>query len=181
MRVGCPHPRKYGQMNTVTSLHQAPVDVAFLVDWALMDRHPGLQVAVDVQPDLGAQGDERRLRILFDKLFDNSRKCAQPGQPLSLRVSGECMHLQVAETGAGMMMRDAEQPFAPFMRLHGDREGGGDPCARHTACGGFCAAEVKLPGVLRLATRRFIHVTPLWLVASAVVLPVVETAERLLM
>lgn len=116
-----------------TQLRQETVDIAFLVDWALMDLrgcHPELQVETQMQPGLQVWGDERLLRILFDKALDNSRKFAQPGQAMSLRISGERVaegvHLQVSDDGIGMTMRDAEQPFEPFMRLHGSREGGGD-------------------------------------------------------
>ncbi len=109
------------------------VDVAFLADWAVMDllgKHPELQVDADVQPGLQVMGDERLLRILFDQLFDNSRKFAKPGAGVSLRIRGERegdeLHVSIADAGIGMALRDAEQPFEPFMRLHGNREGAGD-------------------------------------------------------
>lgn len=123
---------EYSRMMRV-ELRREVVDIAFLADWALMDlqsQHPDLKVDAQVQPDLHVHGDERLLRILFDKVFDNSRKFAKPGEDVSLNLSGERIaegvHLKVTDQGIGMAMRDAEQPFEPFMRLHGSREGGGD-------------------------------------------------------
>ncbi len=114
-------------------LHTEAVDISFLADWALMDlraQYLDQQVDAEIQPDLHAQGDERLLRTLLDKVFDNSRKFAQPGQPVILHVRGERvaegMYLNVIDQGIGMAMRDAEQPFEPFMRLHCSREGAGD-------------------------------------------------------
>ncbi len=114
-------------------LQPETVDVAFLADWALMDlqgQHPELRVDADVQPGLQVLGDERLLRILFDQLFDNSRKFAKADKGVTLRIrgtrEGADLHLSVADEGIGMPLRDAEQPFEPFMRLHGNREGAGD-------------------------------------------------------
>lgn len=116
-----------------TSLHKESVDLGFLADWALMDLrglHPEVSIDADVQPGLQAYGDERLLRTLFDKLLDNSRKFVAPGNAVSLRISGERgadgLHLQVTDAGIGMNLRDDTQPFEPFLRLHGQREGAGD-------------------------------------------------------
>ena len=63
-----------------------------------------------------AWGDERLLRILFDKLLDNSRKFAKPGDAAHVRIRGEregdALHLTVADAGIGMRLRDAEQPLS---------------------------------------------------------------------
>lgn len=116
-----------------SAVRDEAVDLAFLVEWALMDlraQYPEVQIKAEVQPDLWVQGDERLLRTLLDKLLDNSRKFAKPGQPMSVRVQGqqgeEGFHLSVSDEGIGMSLRDAAQPFEPFLRLHGNREGGGD-------------------------------------------------------
>ncbi|MBE2210851.1 MAG: HAMP domain-containing histidine kinase [Xanthomonadaceae bacterium] len=123
---------EYSRM-TRAELQPGHVDIGFLIDWSLMDlrgQHPETRVEADVQPDLQAWGDERLLRILFDKLLDNSRKFAKPGDAAHVRIRGEregdALHLTVADAGIGMRLRDAEQPFEPFMRLHGNREGAGD-------------------------------------------------------
>lgn len=113
-------------------LRDDEVDLAFLADWALMDlqsRHPAQQIVAEVQSGLRTRGDERLLRVLFDQLLDNCRKFAVPGQPVSLRVEGEAcaegLHLCVSDAGIGMELRHETQPFEPFMRLHGSREGSG--------------------------------------------------------
>ena len=114
-------------------LKRETVDVSFLADWALMDirgQHPELTINADIQSNLEVQGDERQLRTLLDKVFDNSRKFAKAGEAVALQLRGTRtdagMELTLSDEGVGMPMRDAEQPFQPFMRLHGNREGGGD-------------------------------------------------------
>lgn len=116
-----------------TELRPDPVDIGFLVDWSMMDLqglYPESRMEADVQPGLQVSGDERLLRILFDKLLDNSRKFAKPGEGTKLRIrgepEGEMLHLTVVDEGIGMCLRDEKQPFEPFMRLHGTREGAGD-------------------------------------------------------
>ena len=114
-------------------LRPSEVDIGFLLDWAVMDLQglfPGLRVEVEAQPGLQVLGDERLLRALFDKVLDNSRKFAKPGEAMSLRIhgqrEGDMLHVTIADEGIGMALRDAQQPFEPFMRLHGSREGAGD-------------------------------------------------------
>lgn len=109
------------------------VDLGFVADWALMDlqdQHPGLAVDADLQPGLKARGDERLLKALFGKLFDNSRRFADVARGVRVQLRGEAgpegLHLQVSDQGIGMDMRDAHQPFEPFQRLHGASQGAGD-------------------------------------------------------
>lgn len=112
----------------------AEVDLAFVADWALMDLrdlHPETPIDAEVQPGLVARGDEGLLKALFGKLFDNSRRFADAGRGVRIRVTGERteaggLHLSVADHGIGMEMRSPEQPFEAFMRLHGSGQGAGD-------------------------------------------------------
>lgn len=114
-------------------LQLTAVDIPFLVDWAVMDlrgQYPDLDIDAQVQADLEVAGDERLLRVFFDKVLDNSRKFTRQGNGTSVRIRGERtdegIHIEVSDDGIGMTMRNAEQPFEPFMRLHGHRDGAGD-------------------------------------------------------
>lgn len=110
-----------------------PVDLAFIADWVLMDLaalHPGVEVAADVQPGMQAHGDERLLKLLLEKVLENALRFAGAARPLQLRITGEAgaegFHLVVEDNGIGMALRDPEQPFEPFQRLHPVSQGGGD-------------------------------------------------------
>lgn len=115
------------------TLRHDEVDLAFIIDWVLMDlraHYPQLAIEAEVQPGVRVRGDEHWLRILFQELFDNSCQFAGPGKPVVLRIQAKPeasgLYLTVSDTGIGMNLRDPSQPFEPFMRLHGSREGAGD-------------------------------------------------------
>lgn len=111
----------------------AEVDMSFLADWTLMDlrdTHPGLDVQAEVDPGLRVAGDERLLKSLLGKLADNSRKFLDPIRGLRLKLKGAVeagqVHLQWIDEGIGMALRDPQQPFEPFVRLHTASQGAGD-------------------------------------------------------
>lgn len=114
-------------------LVRVPIDIDFLADWALMelrDRHPEAKIDAAVQPGLKVLGDERLLKALLGKLFDNSRRFADPARGARISLTGERdgdgLHLRIADEGTGMEMRHSEQPFEPFRRLHSSSQGAGD-------------------------------------------------------
>ena len=114
-------------------LDRQRVDPGFIAEWVLMDLaalHPGLELATDVQSGMQAFGDERLLKLLLEKVLENSLRFAGSERPLRLRVGGEQesggFHLVVEDSGIGMALRDPDQPFEPFQRLHGASQGGGD-------------------------------------------------------
>ncbi|MGY0505844.1 sensor histidine kinase [Luteimonas sp. e5] len=108
------------------------VDIGFVADWAWMDAQvlrPAEGAQLEVQPGLQARGDESRLKQMLDKVFDNSLKFADPQRPLRVRIEGErdgaMLALRISDNGVGMELRDGQQPFAPFLRLHPESRGGG--------------------------------------------------------
>ncbi|RMH93865.1 hypothetical protein EBB59_04285 [Lysobacter pythonis] len=114
-------------------LQRRPVDLSFLAEWVLMDLqtlHPEVAVEAEVQPDLWVRGDERLLRLLLCKLLENAWRFRVPGEAVRVRVSAiqadDGLHLEVADRGIGMEIKQPSQPFEPFQRLHSAGQGSGD-------------------------------------------------------
>lgn len=114
-------------------LRMERVDLGMLAEWSLaelQDLQPGPTPVLDVQPELFVHGDERQLKQLMDRLLHNAWTFSRPGAELCIRVygrrEGDTMRITVEDTGCGFDMRYAERVFAPFQRLHGTEQGGGD-------------------------------------------------------
>ncbi|NVB78227.1 MAG: hypothetical protein HOV81_07525 [Kofleriaceae bacterium] len=84
------------------------------------------RLGATVAPDLIVEADGRLVRILFDNLIGNAWKfTAQVVSPHveigSILSDGEQVFF-VRDNGAGFDMAFAERLFAPFQRLHSDRD-----------------------------------------------------------
>ncbi|TZF88763.1 sensor histidine kinase [Cognatilysobacter lacus] len=114
------------------SMQSAPVDMSLLAEWVLaelLDADAGRQVAVDVQPDLWALGDERLLKQLLRTLLENAwtftRGCDNPRIEVRGERVGDRLHIAIRDTGCGFDMQYSHKLFQPFQRLHGVEQGAG--------------------------------------------------------
>jgi PAS domain S-box-containing protein len=101
------------------------VDVSALAERHLADlaaAEPARQVAVDVEPGLVVQGDERLIASVVDNLLDNAWKYTGATPQPKIRVHACELDGQpgfsVTDNGAGFDMAHADQLFKAFQRLH---------------------------------------------------------------
>jgi light-regulated signal transduction histidine kinase (bacteriophytochrome) len=100
--------------------------VAVSVVEELRRRDVTRRLGATVAPELVAEADGRLVRILFDNLIGNAWKfTAHVPKPHveigALMHDGETVFF-VRDNGAGFDMAYAERLFAPFQRLHSDRD-----------------------------------------------------------
>lgn len=126
-------------------LRRARLDPAGVVTQAterLGHRHPGLQVKLELAPDLPeVEGDAVLLRRALDNLLDNARKYSPPGTPVRVTAArrGGGVVIEVIDRGEGIAPEDLERVFAPFYRVDRSRAratggvGLGLPLARRIA------------------------------------------------
>lgn len=114
------------------TLECQPVELDFLVDWALMDLStvwPQLEMVLDVQPGVQVYGDEALLKTLLLKLLENSCQFSAEKGRVQVRIcaksTAEGLHIEIHDQGIGIELRDARQPFEPFQRLHSASQGAG--------------------------------------------------------
>ena len=110
-------------------LARGPLDVSALAlaVWRRLKlADPSREVSLTVVEGLGANADRRLLDVVFEQLFDNARKFTSrtesPAVEVGLHdVAGEPAFF-VRDNGAGFDQAYASRLFAPFQRLHSDRE-----------------------------------------------------------
>ncbi|HYC57775.1 MAG TPA: ATP-binding protein [Candidatus Binatia bacterium] len=117
-----------------TRLRIEPVDLTQLardVDASLRAGEPHRQVQLEVEENLGADGDPTLLRILLENLMSNAWKFTRPVAAARIEV-GSCMQdgrkvYFVRDNGAGFDMKYEAKLFRPFEKLHepGEYEGTG--------------------------------------------------------
>jgi|GEM_PF-3560448 len=101
------------------------IDVSALAQKHLAElaaAEPARRVAVEVEPDLAVQADERMISSVLDNLLDNAWKYTGATAQPKIRVhacevdgrSGFC----VSDNGAGFDMAHAARLFKAFQRLH---------------------------------------------------------------
>ena len=100
--------------------------VAVAVVDDLRRRDPERVVSLTVDSDLVVQADGRLVRILLDNLVGNAWKFTTKTQAAHIeigakQIDGERVYF-VRDNGAGFDMAYAERLFAPFQRLHSERE-----------------------------------------------------------
>ncbi len=105
------------------------VDVSALageVAAGLADADPGRTVEVVVQPGLRAVADPSLLRIVLENLLGNAWKFTAHQPVPRIELSGDGpppgTEFRVSDNGAGFDQAYADKLFAPFQRLHTDRE-----------------------------------------------------------
>jgi light-regulated signal transduction histidine kinase (bacteriophytochrome) len=103
----------------VTAVAHAVVD-------ELRRRDVTRRLGATIAPDLAAEADGRLVRILFDNLIGNAWKFTSKIDDPRVEVGSECRGNEtvffVRDNGAGFDMTYADRLFAPFQRLHGDRD-----------------------------------------------------------
>ena len=86
---------------------------------------PDRRVAVDIAPGLLAKGDRRLLDVVLANLIRNAWKYSARADAPRIevgRVEADVPTFFVRDNGAGFDMKYAKKLFAPFQRLHTDRE-----------------------------------------------------------
>lgn len=111
------------------ALKRAPVDVSAMVLEILAElRHtePARVVEVDVDPQIVCFADPGLMRLALQNVVGNAWKYTMRASPARIEVralaTGDRRVLQVRDNGAGFDMKDAHRLFAPFQRLHHERE-----------------------------------------------------------
>jgi CheY-like chemotaxis protein len=90
-------------------------------------RHNAMSKGLGFRTDLAACppafiGDEQRLRQIVYNLLSNAVKFTRSGEvALSVRMSGQDMLIEVADTGPGIPDEEREAIFAPFHQVNGAR------------------------------------------------------------
>jgi signal transduction histidine kinase len=110
----------------------APVDLSLLAEWVvaeLQDAEPSRSVAVDIEPGLGAVGDERLLKQALRALLENAWTFTRGRADARIEVGGARepgrQLVRIRDTGCGFDMQYAHKLFQPFQRLHGVEQGAG--------------------------------------------------------
>jgi signal transduction histidine kinase len=92
----------------------------------LRDGEPGRAVEVVIQPGLRAVADVSLLRIVLENLLGNAWKFTSHQAAPRIELSGDgpppATEFRVVDNGAGFDQHYADKLFAPFQRLHTDRE-----------------------------------------------------------
>jgi signal transduction histidine kinase len=110
-------------------LLRAPVDLSAIARDVTTDvarRTPARVVTTNVAPGLTATADARLIRIVFENLIGNAwkftSKTAHPVIGIGATTVGETTAFFVRDNGAGFDDTQASKLFAPFQRMHSDKE-----------------------------------------------------------
>lgn len=104
---------------------RASVDLSVIahdVAAELHRRDPDRVVALSIAPHLIADADARLMRVVFDNLLGNAWKFTARRPEAHITVSVQQGVFTVRDDGAGFEPAKAAQLFAPFIRLHSDKD-----------------------------------------------------------
>lgn len=114
---------------TRTSVKRETVDVtdiASTVIARLRRNNPDRQCQVEIQKDLTAIGDRRLITIVLENLLGNAWKFSSKRADSNIEIGQETQENElifyVRDNGAGFDMEQSERLFAPFQRLHSERD-----------------------------------------------------------
>lgn len=111
-----------------SALVRARVDLSALARSvaAELDAGGGHRVTLTIADDVQATGDERLLRIVLENLFNNAWKFTSRRADARITFGAEIAEggraFYVRDNGAGFDEAYAAKLFAPFQRLHSDKE-----------------------------------------------------------
>lgn len=112
-------------------LECAAVDVARLVEHAVLDRMPTLTAAgvftvLRCEPGPPLRGDEHRLAQVLDNLLENAAKFTPSGGRVGIDAApdGDAWRIEVTDSGIGVPAEYREEIFAGFVRAPNAEHGG---------------------------------------------------------
>jgi signal transduction histidine kinase len=84
------------------------------------------EIEFRIEPDLYARADERMIKVVLENLLGNAIKFTRGRKPAIIevgRISGKYIStFFIRDNGAGFDMKAVGKLFAPFQRLHGEKE-----------------------------------------------------------
>jgi PAS domain S-box-containing protein len=105
-------------------------EIANQVAAEMLTHNPSRAITVDIAPKLVVSGDENLLKIVMENLLSNAFKftehCEQANIQVSFIVHEGANVFFVRDNGAGFNMNYASRLFAPFQRLHTEKEFSGN-------------------------------------------------------
>ena len=109
-------------------LELAPLRLAGFIEQVCQTHEPtrqarGVEITVQVEPDLAALADEARLRQVLNNLVSNAIKYTQAAGWVAVQAggAGERVRLSVRDNGPGLSAAQQLQLFQPFNRLGAER------------------------------------------------------------
>lgn len=114
---------------TRAELHANPVNLGELAQ-SIFDemktRDPGREIAIKIESELNAKGDERLLRVALENLLHNAWKFTGKLGQAEIRVGRQLKNgeqtFYIQDNGVGFDMKYAEKMFGAFQRLHSSEE-----------------------------------------------------------
>lgn len=110
---------------TRASVSREPLDLAELAEPIIADLRrgePERQVEVRISRPLLVRGDPRLVRLLLRQLLDNAWKFSRVRASALVELRGEGDAFTIRDNGVGFDMQYAKTLFAPFQRLHLERD-----------------------------------------------------------
>jgi light-regulated signal transduction histidine kinase (bacteriophytochrome) len=111
------------------AISRASMDVSALareIVAELQHSEPGRAVETLIEPNVACFADSALMRIALQNLIGNAWKYTARARPARIQISSSTIAgrrvLRIQDNGAGLDMKDAHRLFAPFQRLHTDRE-----------------------------------------------------------
>ena len=107
---------------TISPLRLAPLVESVLAPYRQDGVAPGLELVLDLEPDLRARADAQGLTIALRNLVDNAVKFSRQSASPRVRIVGTRVpggvRLAVEDNGLGFDMKFHDRIFAIFQRLH---------------------------------------------------------------
>jgi signal transduction histidine kinase len=114
--------------SSAMNIHPRPTDLATLVEASIetfltQAKRAGIGLVRDMPDPLWTYADPVRIGQVLDNLLSNAIKYSPGGGCVTIRARehGDCVELQVADTGMGMTEAEAAQAFSKFFRTSAAR------------------------------------------------------------